>query len=119
MGNIRSGGRSRGSVAQLVERSTENRKVTGSTPVRATRPFSRLLRGDGRFSLPSCKHDSGSRGKRARIPGQADEVRQVVVPSAAEGRFASPQRLNPQRLHPRVAEEHDPVGTLAVPTTHP
>ena len=27
-----------GSVAQLVERSTENRKVTGSTPVRATRP---------------------------------------------------------------------------------
>ena len=27
---------SRGSVAQLVERSTENRKVTGSTPVGAT-----------------------------------------------------------------------------------
>ena len=26
----------RGSVAQLVERSTENRKVTGSTPVGAT-----------------------------------------------------------------------------------
>jgi hypothetical protein len=25
-----------GSVAQLVERSTENRKVTGSTPVGAT-----------------------------------------------------------------------------------
>src|SRR5690606_3968517 len=29
--------RSRGSVAQLVERSTENRKVTGSMPVGATR----------------------------------------------------------------------------------
>ena len=28
---------SRGSVAQLVERSTENRKVTGSMPVGATR----------------------------------------------------------------------------------
>jgi hypothetical protein len=28
-----------GSVAQLVERSTENRKVTGSTPVGATRPL--------------------------------------------------------------------------------
>ena len=27
-----------GSVAQLVERSTENRKVTGSTPVGATEP---------------------------------------------------------------------------------
>src|SRR5699024_11047299 len=27
-----------GSVAQLVERSTENRKVTGSTPVGATKP---------------------------------------------------------------------------------
>lgn len=30
-------GKKRGSVAQLVERSTENRKVTGSTPVGATR----------------------------------------------------------------------------------
>jgi hypothetical protein len=28
-----------GSVAQLVERSTENREVTGSTPVGATVPF--------------------------------------------------------------------------------
>jgi hypothetical protein len=33
-----------GSVAQLVERSTENRKVTGSTPVGAT---SRIDRGYG------------------------------------------------------------------------
>ena len=43
-----------GPVAQLVERSTENRKVTGSTPVGATRPFSRLLRGGGRFFMPVC-----------------------------------------------------------------
>ena len=32
-----------GSVAQLVERTTENRKVTGSTPVGATKSASRLL----------------------------------------------------------------------------
>src|SRR6478609_7768232 len=33
----------RGSVAQLVERTTENREVTGSTPVGATETLVRLL----------------------------------------------------------------------------
>ena len=36
-----------GSVAQLVERTTENRKVTGSTPVGATKSASRLLQWGG------------------------------------------------------------------------
>lgn len=36
-----------GSVAQLVERTTENRKVTGSTPVGATKSASRLLQWAG------------------------------------------------------------------------
>ena len=56
---------SRGSVAQLVERSTENRKVTGSTPVGATsKSPKRKLRGfcfahelcpgQGRLRLPGA-----------------------------------------------------------------
>lgn len=46
-----------GSVAQLVERSTENRKVTGSTPVGATNPrFGHYpLQISG--SLVACPHE--------------------------------------------------------------
>ena len=40
-----------GSVAQLVERATENRKVTGSTPVGATIRPPGFYSGGGFFSL--------------------------------------------------------------------
>src|SRR5688572_15825185 len=48
-----------GSVAQLVERTTENREVTGSTPVGATAPDSRLLLGSGAFSMHPCEAPPG------------------------------------------------------------
>jgi hypothetical protein len=48
---------SRGSVAQLVERSTENRKVTGSMPVGATEGNPRFA---GGFRVPGgCSRDRG------------------------------------------------------------
>ena len=48
-----------GSVAQLVERSTENRKVTGSTPVGATTGKHQFF-GTGAFLLLSRFQAAGS-----------------------------------------------------------
>ena len=58
---VGSGIPSLGSVAQLVERSTENRKVTGSTPVGATEP-SRGFYSWGFFSFPGFSASCLARG---------------------------------------------------------
>lgn len=57
-----------GSVAQLVERTTENREVTGSTPVGATGPFSGFY-WEGAFLFAFLSHSSALAG-----PGMGRDV---------------------------------------------
>ena len=65
-----------GSVAQLVERTTETREVTGSTPVGATQ---------------SPHHDGGLCAFRdGTCPGIADPVRDLKHTQGAPGAFSPP-----------------------------
>ena len=57
----------RGSVAQLVERTTENREVTGSTPVGATETLVRLLL-TGVSSCPFIRESAANTGRVAAHP---------------------------------------------------
>src|SRR6478609_4622993 len=80
-----------GSVAQLVERSTENRKVTGSTPVGATTgkhqffgtgAFLRLRRGIMRLPRSSARPISP---RRQGICGAKMNMRVPITPWHAVG----------------------------------
>ena len=94
----------RGSVAQLVERTTENREVTGSTPVGATAeaPAQRGLRhwcgGPEPQDTPSRRDGADASGS----PDEAAERRGVLVRPER-----GPARLQVQAVGERF--EHDGV----------
>lgn len=79
---------SRGSVAQLVERTTENREVTGSTPVGATGTLVWLLR-TGVLLFPDAARPGTPLSlmrSRATISRTPVQVRDLGAPAAPHGR---------------------------------
>src|SRR5699024_4285200 len=90
-----------GSVAQLVERSTENRKVTGSTPVGATR----------RRPAPWC----GSLHVRASLRRARPPVGYRTMCSTGHGGEPHPHRT----VHVPAAAPQHPRNELPPPAEPP
>ena len=109
----------RGSVAQLVERTTENREVTGSTPVGATETLVWLLH----TGVSSCVAECGPiRYSPEVLSEHRFERRQVSLDHVANGVDVDAEVLvnedvpKPSNLRPRDLGMS--VGDLPLETGH-